>query len=394
MHILVLSSWFPDPPNNGSKQRAFYLLRALAERHDVSLISFFNKHEPLYDQRLKTFCHLKGVVEKNEYKPDGAKAIAGFLSPAPRFLFSTYSPLMRRMIMSEWENEHYDAILALQISMGLYVNLGMRCKKVLDELEIGSFYNAANSLAHPMRKARSMLTWGKLRSFVRLLVQKFNICTAVSSNEINYLKKIAPAYPGFHLIPNGVDTNALHPAQHPSADKTIIYNGALTFGANLDAMQFFISQVWPLVKAHAPDAKLKITGSYAGVDVAFCRLPDVELTGYVDDIAAHVRSARVCVVPLRVGGGTRLKILEAMALGVPVVSTPKGAEGLDARHDEHVLLAGDPADFARKVLDILNDDELCRRITSQARRLVEQTYDWASIGADFARLVESAKVSV
>jgi glycosyltransferase involved in cell wall biosynthesis len=260
---------------------------------------------------------------------------------------------------------------------------------VLDEVQVGVFRDAALA-----GKVRPRLTWLKMQRYVRRLAGRFWALTTASRVELAHLKHIAPRAKNIHLIPNGVDTSALRPAQYPSAGKTIIYNGALTFGANLDAMQFFISQVWPLVKARAPDAKLKITGSHAGVDVAFCRMPDVELTGYVDDIAAHVRSARVCVVPLRVGGGTRLKILEAMALGVPVVATPKGAEGLNARHDEHILLAGDPADFARKVLDILNDDELCRRITSQARRLVEQTYDWASIGADFARLVESAKVSV
>jgi len=163
----------------------------------------------------------------------------------------------------------------------------------------------------------------------------------------------------------------------------------MTYSANYDAMQFFLRDVYPQVRAAVPGASLTITGSTAGVDQAGLALDDtVHLTGYVDDIRPVIAGSAACVVPLRQGGGTRLKILEAMALGVPVVSTRKGAEGLDVVDGEHLLLADTPRDLAAATVRLLQDGALRACLASQARALVERRYDWRAIGAAFTALVE------
>ena len=162
---------------------------------------------------------------------------------------------------------------------------------------------------------------------------------------------------------------------------SLIFTGAMTYGANYEAMEFFLQDVYPLVKARQPGVTLRITGSTQGVPLR--RLPldeSVLLTGYVDDVRPLIWDSAVCVAPLRVGGGTRLKILEAMALGRPVVATSKGAEGLEVTHGYDILIADDPATFADCILRLLADPSLRERLAQAARQTVEEKYDWRIIG--------------
>jgi glycosyltransferase involved in cell wall biosynthesis len=168
-----------------------------------------------------------------------------------------------------------------------------------------------------------------------------------------------------------------------------VYNGALTYSANYDAMRYFLADIYPLIKQHVPEVSLTITGSLSGVELSGLALDkSVRLSGYVDDVRIPVAEASVCVVPLRQGSGTRLKILEAMALGTPVVATSKGAEGLDVTPGHNILLANDPGEFAAQVVYLLRSGSLRDQLAKHARLLVEQQYDWDQIGERFMVLVE------
>jgi glycosyltransferase involved in cell wall biosynthesis len=172
---------------------------------------------------------------------------------------------------------------------------------------------------------------------------------------------------------------------------TLVFSGALTYAANSDAAEYFVSEILPLVRAKVPAAHLRITGSVGSSKARTIADRDgVTLTGYVQDIRPIVAGSRASVVPLRLGGGTRLKILEAMALGTPVVSTSKGAEGLEIVPGEHLLVADTPNGFARFTVQLLEQPQLRADLAARARRLVEQQYDWASIGRWFGQVVEEA----
>jgi glycosyltransferase involved in cell wall biosynthesis len=161
----------------------------------------------------------------------------------------------------------------------------------------------------------------------------------------------------------------------------MIYSGALSYSANFDAVAYFLAEIFSRIRREYPQAKLYVTGKLDGVPVEQLPQQDgVEFTGYVDDIQAKVAESEVCVVPLRVGGGTRLKVLEALALGTPVVSTSKGVEGLEASDGEEVLISDDPQGFAHAVGRLFDDKELYEKLARNGRSLVEAHYNWEYIG--------------
>ena len=152
---------------------------------------------------------------------------------------------------------------------------------------------------------------------------------------------------------------------------------------------YFLSEVWPRVRRQRPDTRLAITGRTEGVDLAGLALDDhVHLTGYLPDVRPMVAGSRICVAPLRQGGGTRLKILEAMALGTPVIATHKGAEGLAAHDGEHLLLADTPEALLAAVLRLLDEPETAHRLATAARKLVETHYGWEAIGGELDAFLE------
>lgn len=243
-----------------------------------------------------------------------------------------------------------------------------------------------------LRKARAWVSWQKTRRYEARLFPRFDFVTMVSEQDRDvYLAN----RPGFRdrlaVVPNGVDCAHNVPGLAQPQPAALVYNGALTYSANYDAMRWFLAEVYPHVRQAVPDVSLTITGSTQGVALTGLALDDtVRLTGFVPDVRLPVAGAAVCVVPIRQGGGTRLKILEAMALGTPVVATTKGAEGLNVQPGEHLVIAEDPIDFAAQAVRLLRDESERQRLAANARRLVETTYDWTQIGGRFVSLVEEA----
>jgi glycosyltransferase involved in cell wall biosynthesis len=191
------------------------------------------------------------------------------------------------------------------------------------------------------------------------------------------------------MVPNGVDCAHNQPGLAVKQKGRLVFNGSLTYSANYEAMSWFLAQVYPKIRQQIPDVTLQITGATHGVDLSRLALDQsVTLTGYVEDVRLPVAQAEVCVVPIQRGGGTRLKVLEAMALGTPVVATAKGAEGLEVVDGMQLLVADSAIEFAQKTGRLLRDVEEQARLSQEARKLVERHYDWEMIGAQFRSLVE------
>jgi glycosyltransferase involved in cell wall biosynthesis len=221
------------------------------------------------------------------------------------------------------------------------------------------------------------LTWLKLSRYLSRLLRSFQGVTVVSQRERELSARLLPEHAQVAVVPNGVDLEANSGDFGIPEPDTLIYSGALTYVANLDAMEFFLGDIMPLIQARRPGVTIKITGRYDGVPIE--RLPmrsGVMLTGYLDDVRPAIAQSWVCVVPLRIGGGTRLKILEAMALGTPVVSTSKGAEGLEVTAGQDILIADGPSAFADAVLRLLDDPQLRNRLADAGRQLVQVRYGW------------------
>ncbi|GAB4524235.1 MAG: glycosyltransferase family 4 protein [Anaerolineales bacterium] len=380
--LLFLSRWFPYPPHNGSRIRVYNLLKALRGHYRVTLIAFAEeKVRPEAMEVMQALCEQVEIIPYRPFQPQRLRALLGFFAPRPRFLVDTYRPEITQRMRTLHAQRQYALVLGSQIDMLPYLERVNGTPAVLEELEISTPYDAWRHATHPLDRMRRRLTWMKLCLYLQRVLPHLQACTSVSDVERERIQRVVPAAPPIEVVPNGVDTRHYQGDFAPPEEDALIYNGALTYQANFDAMAYFLREIYPLVRARRPKAHLRITGKTMGVPVE--RLPldeGVTLTGYLEDIRPAVARAWVTVVPLRVGGGTRLKILESLALGTPVVSTSKGAEGLDLEDGKHLLIADNPQDFSAAVLRLLEDPELRARLAAQGRARVRQHYDWAQIG--------------
>jgi glycosyltransferase involved in cell wall biosynthesis len=260
--------------------------------------------------------------------------------------------------------------------------------KVLEELEVTKIHDQFRAQRHPLKRLRSALTWWKLSRYIAALLRAFDGCTVVSEREREQVLRVSPRGCPVVVVPNGVDVAGCAMDFGPPEADTLVYSGALTYSVNFDAVGFFLREVFPLIQARRPDVRLSVTGKLEGVPID--RLPandGLVLTGYLDDVRPTVARSWACVVPLRVGGGTRLKILEALALGTPVVSTSMGAEGLEVTPGEDILIADEPTEFANATLRLLEDAALRAELAANGRRLVCRRYGWDQIGEGLDQFV-------
>ncbi len=398
MRVLFLATWFPFPLDIGYKIRVYHLLWALGQSHEVTLLSFAFDMAKEHDAgELQQFCRDIQVVALDPFATNRASTLRRFLSPVP--LFTRPIPAMRELVRQTLHRQSFDVIIASTEVMAAYaLEAPSSIARVLEE---------HNSLTRWMqdRHGQSSGLWlrgqtwvsaQKARRYEAGLFPKFDMISMVSEQDCQVSRSLVPHLADrIVLIPNGVDCQHNVPGLVQPRDRALVYNGALGYYANYDAMQYFLAEIYSRIKQVVPDVTLAITGSTRGVDLSGLAIDEsVALTGYVDDIRRPVGEASVCVVPLREGGGTRLKILEAMALGTPVVTTSKGVEGIEAIDGEHVLLADTSESFARQVTTLLENSELRQRLVRNARSLVETTYDWRFIAGRFVwhveRLVEQA----
>lgn len=394
MRILCLSTWFPYPPDNGSKIRAFYLLRALADAHRVDLVAFCPDQVARDRQDLTKRLALQSIhtVPVNPFRYVMVPDLVKFCSPIP--VASWPSTEMKRALKEISSSAHWDVVVAIQTPVAQYATQFPGVPGVLDVDTSMSYqsYERHCSQVHPVSKLRTWVSWQKAQKHEIRLLRGFQACTVVSSTEVDYVEALVKGSGcRVSVIPNGVDCKHNVPALAQPVPRRLVYNGALTYSANYDAMFYFLAEIYPTIRQQVPEVSLTITGSFSGVDMSGLALDEsVHLSGYVEDIRVPVAEASVCVAPIRQGGGTRLKILEAMALGTPVISTSKGAEGLEGTPGQEFLIADDPHGFATQVVRLLGDGALRRQLAANARCLVEQRYDWKQIGRCFVELVEDA----
>ncbi|MCL4507646.1 MAG: glycosyltransferase [Chloroflexi bacterium] len=396
MRALLLSTWFPYPLSQGSKIRAYYLLRALADHHEVGLISFADTAiEPAWVDHMSQWCRRVEVVQRDPFATSNVRKLMGRLTLRPSSVVSTYSSEMAervKRVVAEWRPDCIVALTFVTAPYALHVE-GIATIVDVDNLLTRMLYESYIQATGRLSRLRSWLAWWKFQRYERYLFGKFNACMVVSPRDKLDLEAMLAAgrqRQQIDVIPNGVDLeyNVLGLAEPEPC--TLIFSGALTYFANYDAIRYFLSEIFPRILAQAPMAKLYITGKTDQVDLSGLALNDhVVLTGYLDDVRPAVARAHVSIAPLRIGAGSRVKILEAMALGTPVVCTAKAAEGLDVVNEEQALIADTPDAFASAVILLLQNPAPRERLARRARRLVEDKYDWRAIGRRLCDLVEN-----
>lgn len=386
MRVLFLSRWFPYPPINGSKQRVYHLLRALAERHDISLLSFADHPAIEPDAApIRSLCASIDTIPWRPYRSHSAGALVGLVGSTPRSIADTYSLPMATSVQRACSDGRHAVVVASQLESASYHAAFCGLPAVFDEIELGVFDDQRRR-GSSLSRARHALTYTKLRRYLAGVLRDMRAATVTSNQELVLLRRAVSHLPPIEVVPNGTTVPARVTAAVQRAQETLIFAGALTYAANADAIRWFLAQVFPVIKARRPAVSVLLTGETGGTTLDNS---GVVQTGHVADPRPLIADAAVSIAPMQWGGGTRLKILEAMALGTPVVATAKAVEGLAIKHDVHLLIADEPAAFAGAVLALLDDAVLRQRLADQARRLVAERYDWDGIGRQFVNLVEN-----
>lgn len=388
MRILACSSWWPEPADNGARLRISNLLRVLAQHHEVHLVALAQETVTTVQYaRAREYCASAGGVPQRTWAPRRGEQLASVWRPEPASVRATYNPLFGELVQRRAAAVKPDIVIAMQIHAAPYAQLVTGVPRVFEELELARIREEYVDEHEPRRKARRWLTWWKQQSYVRSLLRDFDACTVVSAAERGIIEPLAPAGMPIVVVPNGTDVAAAARLVVEAEPDTLVYPGALSYDANFDAVSYFLAEIFPIIRAARPGVRLRITGKAEPAQRAALQRDGVEWTGWVPDVKPVIAGSWCEVVPLRVGGGTRLKVLEALALGTPVVSTSKGVEGLELEHGRDVLVADTPAAFAAATLRVLDDRALRSRMASAGRTAVATTYDWSTIGATLEQLV-------
>ncbi len=388
MRMLFLSRWLPYPPQNGSKLRIYSLLRGLCAHHDVTLLTFNETPNVPPDLTvLKQICADVQVVPYRAFAPGSWQAKVGFFSTRPRSAIDTYSPEMALHIERILANGDFDLVIASQIDMADYYQSFAAYPAIFEEVEVGLNYEQ-RTRADIWQRWHYSLGWVKKKHYLARLLPNFRVSTAVSEQEKELLRQhVAPDYNSIEVIPNCVNLSDYDDVDVAPQPNSMIFAGSFTYGPNYEAMVWFLKEVYFRIQMQLSGVHLTITGNHA--DKPLPPASNVTLTGFVDDVRPYIQSSWLSLAPIWQGGGTRLKILESIALRTPVVATSKGAEGLNLKPEEHILIADTPEAFAQAVLRLLQDPGLRQRLSDEAYEQVSRQYDWAAVLPRFLDLVEN-----
>ena len=395
--ILVISPIFPLPLKSGGQVRVYYLLKYLSRYYEVALISLIAQEDKPHIPEIEKFCFRVETITGRIYESVFEKLIA-MMTPLqikrtvrrfgqlargiPFQVCRFYHPDIENKISELMNHDKFDAVYALYSQIAPYMkqakSLAPDARFLLDDIDL-AFVTKERELVEREGLGRfiASVESKRMREYVRQTWPEQDCIVAMSEVDKQKLLQLSPSMK-VAVIPNGVDTEYFRPVPEKSYNHKIVFLGGSLHHPNVDAMRFFYNEIMPLIRQNIDDATLTVIGEFTETTV-FGQGDHVHLTGFVEDLRPYLQDCSVLVAPIRIGGGTRLKILEAMAMGIPVVSTSVGCEGIDAMDGQDVLLADLPEEFAQKVSSLLKQPDMARGLALNGRRLVEQKYSWDSL---------------
>jgi glycosyltransferase involved in cell wall biosynthesis len=391
--LLFLSQTLPYPPDSGTAIRSYNVLRLLARDYDVTALCFYRRATtPDLAGSLAALRAMVPVVEAFPIEQEHSRArllwdhARSVLTGRAYTAFAYESAAFTHALLSHLEREPFVLAHLDSLDLGAYVPVlaGVPVIAVHQNVESALLRRRAANETSGARRAYLRLQARLMEQEERRWSPRVALNLAVSDADAAELRALVPNA-RFEMIPNGVDVDTFVPSR-VAVEDGIVFVGGMSWFPNADALEFFDEEILPLVRAR--DEKVKVTwvGRAKPEVIARYATRGIQLTGHVDDIRPYVGKAACYVVPLRIGGGTRLKILDAWAMGKAVVATSVGCEGLEAVDGQNILIRDDPAAFAAAVSTVLRDTGLRAALERNARVTAEQRYSWDVIGETMRRL--------
>ena len=414
MRILWLNTPLLLPLDKGGKLRTWHLMRHLAQRNHITCISFAEPGQlARYGEEMKGVCAELVTIERREGTKEGLRFYASVArhlpDPVPYAVAQYRSRQYRQAVHHALASGSFDRVVCDFLVPAVNLPERLPCPSVLftHNVEAEIWRRHAETESNRLRKRLYRTQWRRMLRFEGRTVARFDRVLAVSDVDRDTLQRLygdrltAPV----SVVPTGVDTSFFTPTPSDAAaalggdaagrfSKRVVFTGSMDWLPNADAVQFFCREILPLIRAAEPDTTFTIVGR--SPTPAVRRLAEdhgVEVTGRVEDVRPYLARSAVYVVPLRIGGGTRLKIFEAMSAGRAVVSTRVGAEGLPVEDGRHLLLADTPQDFARSVITLIQDAAARDSIAREARTLVTERFDWAAAALHLESALADTRMS-
>jgi glycosyltransferase involved in cell wall biosynthesis len=382
------------PMHSGGDIRSYHIARHLASRHELCFLSYYDgRPDPAYERQLAE--HFSGgcCVSTGGPKSVPTRALDylfRLLDPAPYAVSRFKSALVREKLDSWFKQKRFDVAVCDFLDAAVNFPFSGSVPTVLFQHNVESeiWRRHAETETNLAKRVIYGMEFSKMLAYEKVTVPQFPHVVAVSEHDRKLMSAwIDPSR--VTVVPTGVDLRQYKP-DFSTRDLAplVVFVGAMDWEPNIDAVEYFCKEIWPTVLARIPQAKFRIVGRNPDHRVQRFACSSIEVTGRVPAVIDHLHQAAVVIVPLRIGGGTRLKIYEAMAAGKAMVSTSVGAEGLDVHHGRDIILADSPTAFAESVLMFLGDSDVRRRYECAAAELATH-YDWAAVGDRFEEVLES-----
>lgn len=393
MRILWLKTELLHPIDKGGKIRTYAMLRELKREHRVTYLTLDDASAPASARAdALEYCHELITVPFTQ-PAKGSLTFYGdllrnLLSRRPYAIEKYRSPAMQRAIEHTLRNATFDVVICdfLAPSVNVGQHLGVRTILFQHNVEAAIWERHASVPQHPLRRAYMREQWRRMLAWESQECRRFDHVVTVSDADRDVLRALY-GVTDVSSVPTGVDTSYFSPAGRAERRlHEIVFTGSMDWMPNEDGIEWFCDAVLPLIRRQVPDASLAIVGRNptARIRSLASRIAGVEVTGTVPDVRPYLERAGVLIVPLRIGGGTRLKIYEGMAMARPTVSTTIGAEGLPVSHQDELLIADQPAAFADAVVSLLRDPVAAAALGDRAAARVRRDFSWSSVARQFA----------
>ncbi|HKJ67707.1 MAG TPA: glycosyltransferase family 4 protein [bacterium] len=395
MRVLHLIPYIIYPPVFGGAIRIYHLLTHLAKYHTVTVVSMGSEQDSIV-MKSRFGKLVNGIYTAPYPRKYSRKRLGQFFS-----LFNSRSYGISRFVSRKMqavldhicEHKVFDVVQTEFPMMGRY-RLPTEATRILDahNVEFDLAQRLRSYSTHPIRRVYNYLEYRKLYHEEIQICADQDVIFTTSDRDKDLLATEIPAVPK-HVVPNGVDTNYFTPAAGQPDPNTLVFVGSMGYVPNNDGMIYFLDKIFPLIQRRIPDARIVIVGGNPSPALLARASDHIILTGFVEDVREYIGRASVYVVPLRIGGGTRLKILEAMAMKRPVVSTAIGCEGIAVTDEETIRIEDDPEHFAGAVIELLRDARERKRISENAYELVLEEYEWSVVTERMLRYYETLRTA-
>jgi glycosyltransferase involved in cell wall biosynthesis len=381
MNVLMLTQVLPYPPDSGPKIKTYNVIKYLAQRHRVTLVSFVRGDQSAHVRHLERFCQAVHTVPMTRgAMHDGLAMIRSLLTGQPWMMVRDDRQAMRALVDRLSVGGRFDVAHADQLNMCQYARRVPGAFKVFDAHNaLWLLYQRLWQTMKPGPKKWLLgRDWRLIKRYEGRVCREFDALLAVSHQDHQALEEAAGGPLEATVIPIAIDTDEIKAIERKAEPTHILHIGTMYWPPNIDAVNWFIQRVYPLIRQKRPDAQLDVVGSRPPAELLALNEAGlgVNVTGYVADPTPYQQRAAVMIVPLLAGGGMRVKILNALAEGIPIVSTTLGYEGIAVTPGEDILAADTPAEFAAQVLRVLNDPHLGRQLAADGRKLIEEMYDY------------------